>query len=73
MTDRINGLMVVLDRDFREDDVQCLVDAIKMLKGVQQVNRNVKQHMDFEGSRERHKIGMYLHDVASQILDGEKP
>jgi hypothetical protein len=34
MTDRIATLTVVLDREYREDDVQLIVDAIQMTKGV---------------------------------------
>ena len=41
MTDRINALTVVLDRDIREDDVQGLIDAIKYLSGVDKVTMHV--------------------------------
>ncbi len=41
MTDRINALTVVLDRDIREDDVQGLIDAIKYLSGVDKVTKHV--------------------------------
>jgi hypothetical protein len=34
MTDRIATLTVVLDREYRDDDVQHIVDAIQMTKGV---------------------------------------
>jgi len=34
MTDRIQNLNVILDRDIREDDVQCIVEAISMIKYV---------------------------------------
>lgn len=34
MTERINALSVVLDRDMREDDVTAVIDAISMLRGV---------------------------------------
>lgn len=37
MTDRIRTLTVVLDKDYREDDVQVFVETIKMIKGVGKV------------------------------------
>jgi len=41
MTDRYNALVVVLDRDIREDDAEHLINAIKMIKGVVDVTGNV--------------------------------
>lgn len=37
MTDRIATLTVILDREYRDDDVQHIVDAIQMTKGVLKV------------------------------------
>jgi hypothetical protein len=37
MTDRIAALTVILDREYRDDDVQHIVDAIQMTKGVMKV------------------------------------
>jgi hypothetical protein len=37
MTDRIATLTVVLEREYREDDVQQIVDAIQMTRGVMKV------------------------------------
>jgi hypothetical protein len=37
MTDRVRTLTVVLDREYRDDDVQVIVSAIGMLRGVQGV------------------------------------
>ena len=34
MTDRVKALTVVLDDDYREDDVQALAQAIGQMKGV---------------------------------------
>lgn len=41
MTDRTNALLVVLEKDIRIDDAQVLVDAIKMLRGVLDVECNI--------------------------------
>lgn len=48
MTDRIKGLIVTLDDDYREDDVQRVVDAIQMIKCVLTVAKsvtNIDDHM----------------------------
>lgn len=34
MTDRIKALTVVLDKDYREDDVEAIITSIKMTRGV---------------------------------------
>lgn len=41
MTDRVNALIVVLERDTRDDDVRCLVDAVRQLRGVRSVSTHV--------------------------------
>lgn len=46
MTDRINALTVVLDRDIREDDVEWIVNAIRMVKGVLSVEPRVANMTD---------------------------
>ena len=41
MTDRVAALTVVLDTDIRVDDVEHIINAIRMIKHVQ----SVKQHI----------------------------
>lgn len=41
MTDRVRTLTVTLERDYRDDDVQTLVDAIAQLRGVDRVDAEV--------------------------------
>lgn len=41
MTDRINSLTVVLQREIREDDAEAIIQAISMIKGVGQVTGHV--------------------------------
>lgn len=41
MTDRYNALVVFLDHDIRSDDAQPLIDAIKQLRGVLEVQPHV--------------------------------
>jgi hypothetical protein len=39
MTDRVRSLSVLLDNEYRVDDVQVIIDAIAMIKGVSKVER----------------------------------
>lgn len=41
MTDRIHSLLIVLEKDIRDDDVQGLANAISQLRGVAGVKMNV--------------------------------
>jgi hypothetical protein len=41
MSDHTVVLTVVLDEDYRVDDVQYIIDAIKMIRGVGSVEANV--------------------------------
>lgn len=61
MTDRIKGVIVTLDQDYREDDVEKIVSAIYQIKGVRSVKSlvsNLEQHIAEE--RVRHEIGQKL-------------
>ena len=62
MTDRIKGLTVALDRDYRDDDVQAIVDAIMMIKGVKGVTMS-KVEMDDYTARVR-----VVTELQSQVL-----
>lgn len=41
MTDRVKGLVITLDKDYRTDDVEAIVNAIKMVKGVADVDTSI--------------------------------
>jgi hypothetical protein len=41
MTDKYNTIVVVLDKDIREDDAENLINAIQLLKGVIAIGGNV--------------------------------
>jgi len=47
MTDRLNGVTVTFDRDIRDDDAECLIQAIKMIKGVVHVEPNIVTSEDW--------------------------
>lgn len=54
MTDRIHSLIVVFEKEFREDDTQALIDAIQMLRGVIQV-RSIVGTPEHYAAREQAK------------------
>lgn len=39
MTDRVHSLLVVLEKDYREDDVQSLIEALAHMRGVAGVEK----------------------------------
>ncbi len=47
MTDRVKGFTVVLDHDFRIDDVEIIQNAIAMIKGVKLVEPIIANSEDF--------------------------
>ena len=70
MTDRINALVVTLDHDIREDDVEAVVQAIRMIKCVLRVDTNVSNidtHVAYERAR------LHMHEVLRKALMGAGP
>lgn len=41
MTDRVDAFTIVLDKDVREDDVEFILNAIRMIKGVMSVEPHI--------------------------------
>jgi hypothetical protein len=41
MTDRIHALTVILDKEYRDDDVEYIINAIRMIKGVSKVECHI--------------------------------
>lgn len=54
MTDRVKGFTVTLTNDVRIDDIESLVNAVKMLKGVASVDLSISNSEDWM-NRERVK------------------
>lgn len=64
MSDRTRCLVVVLDEDYRTDDAQSIVDAIKMVRGVVSVRAHVSditQRVAIETARA--ELRRKLHEV----------
>lgn len=73
MTDRFNGLIVVLDRDIREDGAQETINAIRQIKGVIEVTGNVAHAADtFSVRRERYRIAEKLGKFAEELTSPGK-
>lgn len=64
MTDRVQSLTVMLDGPIRTDDVQAIVDAISMVKGVAKVE--LGEVMDPVAYFARQQASM---DLANRIHD----
>lgn len=54
MTDKVKGCVVAFDKDIRVDDVQVILDAIRMIKGVVGVEISIS-NLDDWMARERIK------------------
>lgn len=69
MTDRIKGVYVALDKDYRIDDAEAILDAIKMIKGVSDVAVNIT---DFDDWTNRSRIRMELSGKLWEVLHDTK-
>lgn len=50
MSDRVKGFVVALDKNYREEDVEQIKNAISQIKGVLSVKENVMNPDDFINS-----------------------
>lgn len=67
MTDMINALTVVLAEDVRDDDCERLCQAIRCMRGVLNVNKNVTDiTARVAQDRARHELTMRLLDVVRE-------
>jgi len=41
MTDRVKGFTITLDQDYRVDDVEIILNAVRMIKGVAHVEPSI--------------------------------
>lgn len=68
MTDRYNALIVALDKDIRDDDCETIINAIKMIKGVKDVQGNTVDADSFVAeSRARQNVTEKLFKVIEEI------
>lgn len=73
MTDRVRTLTVVLDRDYRDDDAESIVNAIQMVKGVGSVTTEV---VDLAQHQARLSLSIAmrnrLYECVAAIFDGKE-
>ena len=70
MTDRIKGLVITLDGDYRDDDVDVIVNAIMMIKGVASVSKSVANPQDYMNrARIIYKVRDEIFKSVANILD----
>lgn len=70
MTNRVNGLVITLDKDYRDDDVQVIIDAIKMIRGVADVDMNIVEMQDYlNRNRVRYEIEGEIYKAIGNIFD----
>lgn len=69
MSDRINGFVVILDKDYKDEDVEQTINAIRQIKGVISVKPNIVKITDSIGiQRTKIEISHKLYDFIGQIL-----
>lgn len=73
MSDRINGFVVILDKDYKDEDVEQTINAIKQIKGVLEVKPNIVTAVErIAGERLKIEIANKICDFAREIWLGEK-
>lgn len=68
MSDRIKGLIVALDNDYRDDDAEAIINAIRMVRGVSNVTTSVASSDDWMA---RDRVRMELHGKLLKVLHGD--
>ena len=74
MTDRIKGIVVTLDRDYRDDDVPAILNAIRMIKGVVAVAPKVSTSDDWMARRRvQHELRDKIYAIMDEFFDERSP
>ena len=64
MSDRYSSLSVALDREYKDEDCQRIIEAIKMVRGVINVAPNISNLVDWNAeSRMRRELENKLWEV----------
>lgn len=73
MTDRINSFLVVLDHDIRDDDIEPILNALRMVRHVLSVEPHVASFEDHVAeSRARHELGMKALNAVRDAIYGTR-
>jgi hypothetical protein len=69
VTDRIRHLTITLDTDYRDDDVEAIVQAIRLIRGVQHVDTRVVEGADdLARSAVRAELERDLHTAIDRVF-----
>lgn len=69
MTDRIRHLTITLDRDYREDDVQVVVEAIRQLRAVSSVELHAVTANDHLARMvAKNELGRRIYEAVDTVL-----
>lgn len=64
MSNRINTITVVLEKETREDDCERILEAIRMVRGVLSVEADVADSTDFMAiERARRELGQKMWEI----------
>lgn len=64
MSDRINTITVVLEKEYRDDDCEYILNAIRMIKGVLSATPNISDHTEYMAiQRAKSDLGNKLWEV----------
>lgn len=70
MSDRINAITVILEKDLRDDDCEQLLAAICQLRGVLKAKLRVRNHEDIIAyTRARHVLEKRLWDALQKDVE----
>lgn len=73
MSDRINGFVVILDKNYKDEDIEATINAIEQIKGVVAVKPNIVTSDDhIAETRIKIEIVNKIYEFAQEILSGEK-
>lgn len=68
MSEKIKGFVVALDENYREEDVNNIITAIKQLKGVLSVKENVVNANDYINTvRITNNVRKKLYEIADEL------
>jgi len=64
MTDRLKGCVVSFEKDIRKDDAEYILNAIKMIKGVNSVETSIANYEDWMNrDRVKFEIRQKIYDI----------
>ncbi len=66
MTDRVKGFTVTLEQDIRIDDVEAILNAVKMIRGVAHVEPSISTSEDHFA---RERVKMEMREKIWRIID----